>query len=70
MPIEQVSPELERIVNLDQDIEELGSGFSRPDGLPAEGPLWWKEGWISPFQRHRQQQKNEVGGWRGRKPGP
>ncbi len=43
MPIEQVSPELERIVNLDQDIEELGSGFSRPDGLPAEGPLWWKE---------------------------
>ncbi len=39
MPIEQVSPELERIVSLDQEVEELGRGYS-----VAEGPLWHKEG--------------------------
>ena len=43
MPIEQVSPELERIVSLDQPIEELASGFGNDNG-PAEGPVWWKEG--------------------------
>ena len=39
MPIEQISPELERIVSPDQEIEELGRGYS-----VAEGPLWHKEG--------------------------
>jgi len=43
MPIEQVSPELENIVSLDQPIEELASGFGNDNG-PAEGPVWWKEG--------------------------
>ena len=43
MPIEQHAPELERIVALDQAIEELGDGFGGDQG-PAEGPLWWKEG--------------------------
>ncbi len=43
MPIEQVSPELERIVSQDQTIEELATGFGNDNG-PAEGPLWWKEG--------------------------
>ena len=43
MPIEQVSPELERIVSPDQDIEELGRGYHGP-GMNAEGPMWWKEG--------------------------
>ena len=43
MPIEQLSPELERIVSGDQEIEELGSGYGTAGG-PAEGPLWWKEG--------------------------
>ena len=38
MPIEQVSPELERIVSLDQEVEVLGTGY-----LIGEGPLWWKE---------------------------
>ena len=38
MPIETISPELKNIVNPDQDIEELGSGYQ-----VAEGPLWWKE---------------------------
>ena len=50
MPIEQVSPELERIVSKDQDLEWLASGLgirgapADPGTGPAEGPLWWKEG--------------------------
>ena len=43
MPIEVVSPELERIVSPDAPITELGSGYGGADG-PAEGPLWWHEG--------------------------
>ena len=43
MPIEQVSPELERIVSTDQPIVELATGFGNENG-PAEGPLWWHEG--------------------------
>ena len=42
MPVEQVAPELERIVSLDQEVEELGSGYG--GDLVAEGPLWWAEG--------------------------
>ena len=38
MPIEQFSPELERIVSRDQNVEVLGTGF-----IVAEGPLWWRE---------------------------
>ena len=38
MPIEQISPELDRIVSLDQEVEVLGTGY-----LVGEGPLWWKE---------------------------
>ncbi len=38
MPIEQVSPELERIVSLGQDVEVLGTGYE-----VGEGPLWWSE---------------------------
>ena len=34
MPIEQVSPELERIVSLDQEVEVLGTGY-----IVGEGPL-------------------------------
>ncbi len=43
MPIEAVSPELERIVSTDAAITELGSGYGGDAG-PAEGPLWWQEG--------------------------
>ena len=43
MPIEQLSPELERIVSSDQDMEVLSTGYGT-QGLPAEGPLWWREG--------------------------
>ena len=43
MPIEQFSPELQRIVSRNQRIEELASGFGSDQG-PAEGPVWWLEG--------------------------
>lgn len=43
MPIEQIAPELERIVAADQEVELLGSGFGGDMGS-AEGPVWWKEG--------------------------
>lgn len=42
MPIEQHAPGLERIVNLNQEIEELARGFGGERG-PAEGPVWWQE---------------------------
>lgn len=41
--IEQLAPELDRIVATAQPIQELADGFGGPQG-PAEGPLWWKEG--------------------------
>jgi gluconolactonase len=41
--IEQLAPELDRIIATSQPIEELADGFGGPQG-PAEGPLWWREG--------------------------
>jgi len=41
--IEQLAPELDRIIAVSQPIEELADGFGGPQG-PAEGPLWWREG--------------------------
>ena len=43
MPIEQMAPELEQIIDLNAEIKELGSGYGGANG-PAEGPLWWHEG--------------------------
>ncbi len=43
MPMEQVSPDLERIVSINAVIEDLGSGYGGSSG-PAEGPLWWEDG--------------------------
>ncbi len=43
MPIERVSSNLDRLLAVDQEIQELGSGFGG-DGGPAEGPLWWSDG--------------------------
>ena len=43
MAIDQVSPGLERIVAMDQKIEELGSSYGGDNGA-AEGPVWWMEG--------------------------
>ena len=41
--IEQIAPELEKIIAKSEPIQELAEGFGGPQG-PAEGPLWWKEG--------------------------
>src|SRR5215467_2901450 len=41
--IEQLSPELDRIIATSEPIQELASGFGGDLG-PAEGPVWWKEG--------------------------
>jgi gluconolactonase len=41
--IEQLAPELEKIISLSQPIQHLADGFGGPQG-PAEGPLWWQEG--------------------------
>ena len=43
MPIEKLSPDLDRLLLVDQQIQELGAGFGG-DGGPAEGPLWWSDG--------------------------
>ena len=43
MPIEQHGPGLERLVDVQQEIEELARGFGGMTG-PAEGPVWWQEG--------------------------
>ena len=43
MPIEQHTPELERIVSLNEETKELGTGYGGSEG-PVEGPLWWKDG--------------------------
>ena len=41
--IEQLEPELDKIVTLSEPIDHLADGFGGPHG-PAEGPLWWHEG--------------------------
>src|SRR5882672_8118618 len=41
--IEQLSPELDKIIATSEPIQELASGFGGDLG-PAEGPVWWKEG--------------------------
>jgi len=41
--IEQLDPELDKIISPSEPIQELAQGFGGTLG-PAEGPLWWKEG--------------------------
>jgi gluconolactonase len=41
--IEQLAPELERIISPSEPIQYLVDGYGGTQG-PAEGPLWWKEG--------------------------
>jgi gluconolactonase len=41
--IEQLAPELEKIIAPSEPIKDLADGFGGAQG-PAEGPLWWKEG--------------------------
>ena len=39
MPIQRVSPELDRLLDPEQEVEELSSGYQL-----AEGPVWYDEG--------------------------
>src|ERR1700694_2829702 len=41
--IEQLAPELEKIISPSEPIQHLADGFGGAQG-PAEGPLWWNEG--------------------------
>ncbi len=41
--VEQLAPELDKIIATSEPIKELATGFGGTLG-PAEGPLWWKEG--------------------------
>jgi gluconolactonase len=41
--IEQLAPELDKIISTSEPILELASGVGGDNG-PAEGPVWWKEG--------------------------
>ena len=41
--IEQLAPELDKIIASSEPIQELAEGFGGPLG-PAEGPVWWQEG--------------------------
>jgi gluconolactonase len=41
--IEQLAPELDKIIATNEPIRVLGEGYGGTLG-PAEGPLWWKEG--------------------------
>jgi gluconolactonase len=40
--IEQLAPELDKIVSVSEPIYDLADGFGGAQG-PAEGPLWWHE---------------------------
>src|ERR1700719_3813164 len=40
--VEQLAPELEKIVSPSEPIQDLADGFGGAQG-PAGGPLWWKE---------------------------
>ena len=43
MPIEVISPDLEKVVSSNAPVTELSNGYGGENG-PAEGPLWWHEG--------------------------
>ena len=51
--IEQLAPELEKIISTSEPIEHLADGFGGAQG-PAEGPLWWEEGGYLLFSAARQ----------------
>jgi gluconolactonase len=41
--IEQLAPELDKIIDVSQPVNQLAEGVGGDNG-PAEGPVWWKEG--------------------------
>ena len=56
--VEQMAPELEKIVSPSEPIHDLADGFGGAHG-PAEGPLWWKEGRLRWTPKMRQLAKVE-----------
>ena len=48
MTVERITPELDRIVDRGQDVEELGRGY-----VAGEGPVWWREGGYLLFSDYR-----------------
>src|SRR5436190_7149715 len=60
--IEQLAPELEKIVSPSEPIQDLADGFGGALG-PAEGPLWWKEGGYLLFSdiHNNRRMKHEPG---------
>jgi len=60
--IEQLAPELAKILSPSEPIEHLADGFGGAQG-PAEGPLWWKEGGYLLFSdiHNNRRMKHEPG---------
>ncbi len=60
--IEQLAPELAKIVSPSAPIEHLADGFGGAQG-PAEGPLWWHEGGYLLFSdiHNNRRMKHEPG---------
>jgi gluconolactonase len=60
--IEQLAPELAKILSASEPIEHLADGFGGAQG-PAEGPLWWKEGGYLLFSdiHNNRRMKHEPG---------
>ena len=63
MPIEQIAPELSKIISTGEPILHLADGFGGDQG-PAEGPLWWKEGGYLLFSdiHNNRRMKHTPGG--------
>src|SRR5947208_16864452 len=60
--IEQLAPELAKIVSPSEPIQHLADGFGGTQG-PAEGPLWWHEGGYLLFSdiHNNSRMKHEPG---------
>src|SRR5262252_7528585 len=60
--IEQLAPELEKIISTSEPIQHLADGFGGAQG-PAEGPLWWHEGGYLLFSdiHNNRRMKHEPG---------
>jgi gluconolactonase len=60
--IEQLAPELAKILSSSEPIQHLADGFGGAQG-PAEGPLWWKEGGYLLFSdiHNNRRMKHEPG---------
>ena len=67
--IEQLAPELDKIVSASEPIQDLAQGFGGSLG-PAEGPLWWKEGGYLLFKDVHNNRRIKYTPGTGRHHGP